>query len=286
MAETLNILNIGGHPKDVVMYAGGTMMKHVAKGDNVTMLTPYHGLSHHEVAISAAQNGIKPDFDALMEERKDELNRACEVLGIHDVHFLGYDDSIPVVDKDIVEDIADIIGAVRPNIIVTHWPHDTVSAHASATQMTLLAIEAASSIRPGKSYKPFGGDNGGYQQVFFHTQIGRTNVLENLAIRIPSVVVDISDVVKQKAHAMNEFKSQHYGEDSPLERKLGESLDGSVFAIHKRVGYAETFIPHNSEVYSSLPVSEYGMRLTERTQQEKRLSMLQLKLDEFNPKSW
>ena len=49
-----------------------------------------------------------------------------------------------------MSDIADVIGDVRPNIIVTHWPYDTVQAHAMATQMTMLAVEAASGIRPGK----------------------------------------------------------------------------------------------------------------------------------------
>ena len=32
MSETLSILNIGGHPKDAIIYAGGTMAKHVSQG--------------------------------------------------------------------------------------------------------------------------------------------------------------------------------------------------------------------------------------------------------------
>ena len=40
---------------------------------------------------------------------------------------------------------------------------------------------------------------------------------------------------------MNRFESQHYGPDSPLQRKLGEVLDGSIHGIHRKVPYSETF---------------------------------------------
>ena len=51
-----------------------------------------------------------------------------------------------------------------------------------------------------------------------------------------------------KSNAMNKFTSQHYGEGSPLQRKLGETLDGGVHAIHMRVPYAESFVAHNPEI--------------------------------------
>ena len=39
MTEPLSILNIGGHPKDAILYAGGTMARHVERGDRVTILS-------------------------------------------------------------------------------------------------------------------------------------------------------------------------------------------------------------------------------------------------------
>ena len=186
MAEPLSILNIGGHPKDTILYAGGTMAKHAARGDRVTILTPTTGLSHHLEAIDEYRNtGDMPDMGVLVEERHQELVEAAAEIGVTDVRFLGHADDIVTVDKDIINDIADVIGEIQPNMIVTHWPNDTVPAHGLATQMTLLAIDAASGIRPGKSYAPTGGDTGGEQaQLFYHTQIGRTNVMESLNVRI------------------------------------------------------------------------------------------------------
>ena len=276
MARQLSILNIGGHPKDVILYAGGTMAKHVARGDRVCNLTPTTGMSHHLKAINDYRSsGETPDMGGLIEERKQELIEASNELGVTDVRFLGYDDEVVTIDTRIVNDIADVIGEVRPDIIVTHWPHDTVPAHGYATQMTLLAIDAASGIRAGKSYAPTGGDSGGKTaQIFYHVQLGRTNVLETLNVRIPTTVVDITDTIRQKSAAMNKFKSQHYGEGSPLQRKLGETLDGGIYAIHSRVPYAEAFIAHNPEIYEYLPVSEYGYKVSEETSSEHWTQML------------
>ncbi len=270
MSEPLNILNIGGHPKDAILYAGGTMAKHAARGDKVTIMVPTTGLSHHLTAINDYRDsGEMPDMDALIQERKQELIDAALELGVTDVRFLGYNDEIVLPREDVVSDIADIIGEIRPNVIVTHWPYDTVPAHAVTTQMTLLAIDAASGIRPGKPYAPTGGDTGGESaQIFYHTHLGRTNVLENLTMRIPTTVIDITDAIHQKAAAMNKFVSQHFGEDSPLQKKTSEGMDGTGAATHLRVSYAESFVAHNPEVYEYLPVSEYRRKLGKRPPEE------------------
>ena len=151
MTGKLSILNIGGHPKDTVIYAGGTMARHAARGDRVTLLTPTTGLSHHLQAIDEYRDsGDMPDMSALVDDRKRELVEAAGELGVTDVRFLGYDDQIVLPREEIINDIADVIGEVQPNIIVTHWPHDTVPAHSVTTQMTLLAIDAASGETPAQ----------------------------------------------------------------------------------------------------------------------------------------
>ena len=254
------------------------MAKHVARGDRVTILTPTTGLSHHLQAIDDYRDsGDMPDMSALVEERRQEVIAAAAELGVTDVRFLGYDDQIVLPREDIISDIADVIGEIQPNIIVTHWPYDTVPAHAMTTQMTLLAIGAASGIRPGKPYAPTGGDTGSETaQIFYHVQLGRSNVLENLGVRVPTTVIDITDTFLKKSAAMNKFTSQHYGEDSPLQRKLGEALDGGINAIHGRVAYAEAFVAHNPEVYEYLSVSDYRRQLGTKSPQEMSAYMLQM----------
>ena len=270
MAEPLTILNLGGHPKDAIIYAGGTMAKHTARGDRVCILVPTTGLSHHLAAIDDYRDsGEMPDMSGLVDERRQELVDAAAELGVTDVRFLGYSDDIVLPREDVINDIADVIGELRPNVIVTHWPYDTVPVHAVTTQMTLLAIDLASGIRPGKPYAPTGGDTGGEAaQIFYHTHLGRTNVLENLSIRVPTTVIDITDTIHKKSAAMNKFTSQHYGEDSPLQRKMSVGMDGTGAATHLRVSYAESFVAHNPEVYEYLPVSEYRRKLGKRPPEE------------------
>ena len=270
----LSILNIGGHPKDVILYAGGTMAIHTSLGDRVCALTPTHGLSHHGRALDKFNQGKTIDLSALIEERKQELNEAANELGVTDIRFLGHSDEIVLPREEIIEEIADVICDVKPDIMITHWPDDSVAAHSNATRMALLAIETAACLRPSKPYTPHG-----VKQVFFHVQEGRTNVLENTRPQNPTTVIDITDTIHKKYKAMNKFKSQFYGEDSPLQRKLSESLDGSVHAIHARVPYAEAFVAMNPEVYRSLPMSEYGAELSKKNQSEELSHMSQMLLN-------
>ena len=275
----LTVLSIGGHPKDVVLYAGGTMALHVERGDEVVALTPTYGVSHHEKAVAASKRGEQVDIEAVKQERIRELSEACAELGVTDVRCLGHDDDVPMVERRIVEDIADVIVDVRPDFIITHHPNDSVVMHGVTGQMTLIALETARTIRES------GKRPHSVRQVFFHTQIGRTNVLEQDIPRIPSVVIDITPTVRKKAAAMNRFESQHYGPDSPLQRKLGEVLDGSIYGIHRRVPYAETFLPLDANVYRSLPFSEYEFELGERTEEETYANMTQMLLDDLAPGS-
>jgi LmbE family N-acetylglucosaminyl deacetylase len=273
----LSVLNIGGHPKDVVLYAGGTMALHVEQGDRVVGLTPTYGLSHHETAVAAYKRGEQVDIEALERERMQELTEACAELGVTDVRCLGYDDDVPMVERRIVEDIADVICEVKPDFIVTHHPGDTVIMHAVTGEMTLIAVETAATIRLGK-LPPHS-----VKQVFFHTQIGRTTLTEQDNPRIPSVVIDITSTVTKKAMAMNRFTSQHYGPDSPLQRKLGEAIDASIAGIHRRVPYAETFVPLHANVYRSLPFSDYEFEIADRSGEENLAYMTQMLLDDFKP---
>ena len=259
----LSVLNIGGHPKDAILYAGGTMANHIANGDNVCTLTPTHGLSHHETAIANFQHNKKFDFNSLIEERKSELIAASAELGVTDVRFLGHDDTIILPKPEIIQEITDVILEVKPDIIITHWPNDTVLAHANATQMTLIAIEAASCVQEDVSKHPHS-----IKQIFFHVSQGRTNVRENSRPPTPTTIIDITDVINLKTNAMNKFKSQYYGGSGTLQRKLGEALDGNIHAMHARVPYAECFIADQPSLYSLLPLSEYQVSINNKTKEE------------------
>ena len=263
MDHQLSILNIGGHPIDAIQYAGGTLAKHAERGDRVCNLTVTHGVSHHLAAIDQYEaTGQQPDMAALIEERRREFVEATRDLGVEDARFLGHDDQITTLDRDIISDIADVIGEVRPDIIITHWPYDSAPAHANATQMVMQAMSAASGIRPGKPYRPHK-----VTQIFFHAEYGLTNVLENLNTRIPTTLIDISAVVDKRDRAQGRFATQYRagpqsGSDAP---KLAFA---DLPAIHNRVPHAESFVAYNPEVHDHLPVSEFALKVARMSHKE------------------
>jgi LmbE family N-acetylglucosaminyl deacetylase len=274
MDGQLSILNIGGHPKDAIFYAGGTLAVHVERGDRVCTLATTHGLSHHGKGIhDFARSGKKPDLGALIEERRLELIAAANELGVTDVRFLGHDDWIDLPNEKLASDIADVIGEVRPDIIITHWPSDSVPAHANATRMTLLAMNAAAGIQIDKPYGPHG-----VKQVFFHTVHGLMNVLENDRVHTPTTVIDITSVIQKKHNALNQLKTQYYGGDIPLARKVNEAMDGGVGMFHG-VAYAEPFVAYQPQVYKSLPLSDYGLELGQRSEPEVYEYLTQMLID-------
>ncbi len=57
MSNPLSILNIGIHPKDAILYADGTMAKHVERGDRVMILSATTGMSRHLQTIGDPQQG-------------------------------------------------------------------------------------------------------------------------------------------------------------------------------------------------------------------------------------
>ena len=79
------------------------MARHVRRGDRVVAATLTHGLRVHDVVIAEELRFQEktPDperLEALMEERSkvknSELIEALGILGITEVRFLHYDDSI------------------------------------------------------------------------------------------------------------------------------------------------------------------------------------------------
>jgi len=100
MAKPLRLLSIGAHPADVFDQSGGTMAHHAARGDYVACVVLTHGARVHDAEISEAmfhrdEIPAPEELEPLMAERADvkaaEVRRACDLLGVSDVHFLGAD---------------------------------------------------------------------------------------------------------------------------------------------------------------------------------------------------
>lgn len=260
----MSIVSIGAHPADVFDQSGGTIAHHTARGDYVACIALTHGMRVHDAVISDDMYHRKEipaaaELEQLMGDRSDvksqEIRAACKILGVENVYFMGMDDGILLVERDIIRRLACLLRQLRPDIVLTHYPFESdgqVSQHAVAGQIVLHAIQYAVSVDPGDRNPPHRT-----AQAFFFGQ-GAAHVRNGLwdarGGYTNDVFVDITDVIEKKFAAMECLVSQGYA--GAYNRKRTETSDGTFSG--GTVSYGEGFIRMNAEVHYYLPLTAYA----------------------------
>lgn len=179
------ILVIAPHPDDEVLGCGGTIAKHNLNGD--------------EVYLCIVTKAYPPEWsEDEVEERKKEVFKAGESLGIKQVYFLDLPtvklDTIP--QKELNNLIAQVIDKVKPQIIYIPHKGDVNKDHQIVFDATMVAIRPKPDLLIEKvlSYETL--SETGWAAPFPESAF------------IPNVWVDISGVVETKLKAMSEYKSE------------------------------------------------------------------------------
>ena len=122
-------LVIFAHPDDAEFMAGGTIARWVREGTEVHYCCITDG--------SAGSNEPGVTREQVAPVRLREQRAAAEVLGVRQVHFLGYVDGMIEVTFDLRRDVTRVVRTVRPEVIlapdpqrlwfgsgyVNHWDH-------------------------------------------------------------------------------------------------------------------------------------------------------------------
>lgn len=150
MDEKLKLMCILAHPDDETLGTGNILAKYAAEGVQTYLICATRG--EHGWPGDPQQY---PGEQALGQIRENELRCAAEILGIHEVYFLGFiDGSLAEADhQDAVQRIVPYIRQVKPQVVVTFDPNGSYghADHIAISQFTLAAIVAAAS--PG--YQPY-----------------------------------------------------------------------------------------------------------------------------------
>ena len=77
-----NVLFLHAHPDDEAIFTGGTIAQLSERGHEITV-----------VFATGGELGLPNDEEKLEVIRKNEAQQACEILGVKNVHFLGFHDS-------------------------------------------------------------------------------------------------------------------------------------------------------------------------------------------------
>ncbi|MEK7873096.1 MAG: PIG-L family deacetylase, partial [Chloroflexota bacterium] len=145
-ASAQSLLLVFAHPDDESFGVGGTAALYAAAG------TPVH--------LACATKGERGTKDTALTGQKlgaireGELRRACAVLGVRNISFLGYMDGD--VDKvafpEMVESIAAVMRRVRPDAVVTFGP-DGVTRHPDHVAVGRAATAAFHRVRRREGYR-------------------------------------------------------------------------------------------------------------------------------------
>jgi LmbE family N-acetylglucosaminyl deacetylase/CheY-like chemotaxis protein len=122
------VLAIGAHPDDIEVGVGGILLRHVARGDGVHLLT-----------LTSGEDG------GARAERADEQRRAAKLIG---ARLIPRDlpDAGVAVGGAMLGVIRAAIDEVRPDIVYTHSVRDSHQVHRDVHRATLVAARGVPRI--------------------------------------------------------------------------------------------------------------------------------------------
>lgn len=254
----MKVMTVYAHPADTITNCGGTLALHADAGDEVVALVLTHGGRIHPNKYAEEWRKEHPDEDIvnsnladIIENKKDELRRAAEIIGIHKLITLDLDDRLAAVDEDIVDLVAQHLAEEMPDVIICSYPLNAVasdSSHTVTTMITLAALDRAAMYLKNLD----GRAEFHIKQVFFGgAPTTAATALHANGLR-NDCFIDITPVLDRKIRAMDCFASQGYA--GLFTRKLLESHNGEYGRI-AGVAFAEPYCRYRNETHSILPLT-------------------------------
>ena len=168
-------LVLAPHPDDEVLGCGGAIMKHVAAGEQVTVIVVTDG-----AAFGDGQEAVT-DY---VQRRRQESNRAADILGYGQPLFWNLPDRQLAYGERLVQQILDAMVACRPTVVYAPSP---LEIHPDHRAVAMAAVEA---VR--RSEVPL---------LLALYEIG-------IPLLYPNRLLDISPLVERKQAAIASFASQ------------------------------------------------------------------------------
>lgn len=179
-----SILVVAAHTDDEVLGCGGTIARHVTKGDTV-----------HAVFMADGVTSRPDATHAEIKQRNSAAASAHKILGIEQAYMLGFPDnrmdSVPLLD--IVQKLEKILQKVQPEVVYTHHIGDLNIDH----QITHQAVMTACRPIPGTTVK----------EIYAFEVLSSTEWnTPGLLLFIPNVFMDISRYLEIKISALKAYE--------------------------------------------------------------------------------
>jgi LmbE family N-acetylglucosaminyl deacetylase len=216
----MNVLVISVHPDDETLGCGGTMLRHVAGGDDVYWLiaTQAHEPTWTKATISA---------------KAMEVENVAMAYGVREFQKLGLPsgrlDALPL--GEMIEGIRQQVARWRPQIVYLVHGGDIHTDHYAIFTATMSVL------------KPFYMNKQGVRRVLSYETLSSTEAAPSQIHRVfaPNVFIDIGSHIDRKIEIMNLYATELHGD--PLPRGPGAiralaRFRGATIAVD----YAEAFM--------------------------------------------
>jgi LmbE family N-acetylglucosaminyl deacetylase len=230
--EIERILVITAHPDDVDFGAAGTIATWTDKGLAVSYC----------IVTDGDAGGFDPSVPRteIPSIRRAEQEAAASVVGVDDLHFLGYPDGRLTVTLDLRRDIARVIRKVRPQRVVTQSPQRSFERIYASHPDHLATGEAAlCAVYPDA------------RNEFTFTELLDEGLEAHIVPEVwlmggpdPDVYIDTTEVIQRKVKALLSHVSQ-----LPDPSSLEERMRGWGEMIAKAGGLPEG---HTAEAFRAI----------------------------------
>ncbi len=129
----MNILVFAPHPDDDLIGCGGSIIKHVRQGNQVTIV----------YMTSGDAGSLKYSKAKLGKIREKEAGEAAKILGVKNLIFLRNPDGYLEYEKKNLVKIIDIIRKRRPNLVYVPHREDAHKDHARTNEIVIESIGRA-----------------------------------------------------------------------------------------------------------------------------------------------
>ena len=202
----MNVLGIGAHYDDLELGCGGTLIKHVMNGDNVTMLV---------VTKSGYKNPkgntIREDKLAFQEGLKASKIIVAKLVRLeYETFFVHYDETLTSRIMHLIEEL-------KIETIYTHWCYDIHRDHQNVAKCSMMAGRNVSRFLMYRSNhydteRPFNGN--------FYSDI--SDVIER---KYEAIKIHESELKRVKYKWLNFVETQNANDGQKIGVKFAECFE-------------------------------------------------------------
>ncbi|VVB54624.1 Diacetylchitobiose deacetylase [uncultured archaeon] len=180
------IMVFSPHPDDGVIGCGGSIINHVKKGDDVTIV----------YMTSGDAGSLRVSKKALGRIREEEAKNAGRILGVKELVFLRNPDGYLEYKKDNFVNIISLIRRKKPNLVYIPHKDESHRDHTKTFELASDAVERAGCLWFQEcNGKPWKVDSVLCYEVW-------------TPLRDVTYVEDITETIDRKLAAIIEHKSQ------------------------------------------------------------------------------